>query len=69
MKYEGYEAGRISFDPETATFSGTVVGINDVVYFEGTTTDELRASFRATIDDYLALCAERGEEPELPGTL
>jgi predicted HicB family RNase H-like nuclease len=63
MEYKGYEAGSISFDPDTATFSGTIVRLNDVVYFEGTTTEELKAWFRAPVDDYLALCAERGEKP------
>ena len=66
MKYKGYEAGPIDFDPDDGTFSGVVVGLKDVVYFEGTTADELKISFQAGIDDYLALCAERGEEPDRP---
>ena len=28
--------------------------------------DELLASFKMGIDDYLALCKERGEEPDRP---
>lgn len=66
MKYKGYEAGPIDFDPDDATFSGVVIGLKDVVHFEGTTAEELKASFEAGIDDYLALCAERGEEPDRP---
>ena len=28
--------------------------------------DELKSSFAASVDDYLAFCAERGESPEKP---
>jgi len=66
MKYKGYEAGPIDFDADEGTFSGVVVGLKDVIHFEGTTADGLKDSFQAGIDDYLALCAERGEEPDRP---
>jgi len=66
MKYRGYQAGPIDFDPAVATFSGFVLGLKDIMYFEGTNVEELRTSFESGIDDYLALCAERGEEPEKP---
>ena len=66
MEYKGYSAGPIDFDPEDKTFSGVVAGLKDVVHFEGETADQLAAAFRDSIDDYLALCAERGEEPDKP---
>ena len=66
MEYKGYQAGPIDFDPEDCTFSGVVLGLKDVIHFEGATADELLASFRAGIDDYLALCSERGEAPDRP---
>ncbi len=66
MEYKGYVAGPIDFDPEDGTFSGMVAGLKDVIHFEGATADELLRSFRGGIDDYLALCAERGEEPDRP---
>jgi predicted HicB family RNase H-like nuclease len=66
MEYKGYTAGPISFDPEDGTFSGVVLGVKDVIHFEGTTAEEVLASFRTGIDDYLALCGERGEEPDKP---
>jgi len=62
MKYKGYEAGPIDYDD--GTFSGVVAGLRDVIHFEGTTADQLKASFQASIDDYLALCAGRGKKPE-----
>ncbi len=66
MEYKGYIAGPIDFDPEDGTFSGIVLGLKDVIHFEGTNAAELLASFQSGIDDYLALCAERGEEPDKP---
>ena len=66
VKYKGYEAGPIDFNAEEGTFSGVVAGLKDVIHFEGTTADELKASFQAGIDNYRALCASRGEEPERP---
>ena len=66
MEYKGYQAGPIDFDPEDGTFSGIIQGLRDVIHFEGTNADELLASFRSGIDDYLALCAESREEPDRP---
>lgn len=66
MEYKGYQAGPIDFDPEDCTFSGIVQGLRDVIHFEGTNADELLSSFKGGIDDYLALCSERGEEPDRP---
>jgi len=66
MEYKGYAAGPLDFDPEGETFSGVVLGLKDVIHFEGSNAAELRASFEGGIDDYLAHCAERGEEPDRP---
>jgi predicted HicB family RNase H-like nuclease len=66
MSYKGYTAGPIDFDPEDSVFSGTVVDLKDVIHFEGRTAKELEKSFRDGIDDYLALCVERGEAPDRP---
>jgi predicted HicB family RNase H-like nuclease len=66
MEYKGYLAGPIDFDPDDGTFSGVVQGLRDVIHFEGASAQELLSSFRAGIDEYLALCAERGEAPDRP---
>lgn len=66
MEYKGYMAGPIDFDPDDETFSGIVLGLKDVIHFEGSNAAELRASFESGIDDYLALCAERAEAPDRP---
>jgi predicted HicB family RNase H-like nuclease len=66
MEYKGYTAGPIDFDPEENTFSGTVAGLKDVIHFEGSTAKELTRAFRASIDSYLELCAESGQQPDRP---
>jgi len=64
MEYKGYVSGPIAFDADERTFSGTVAGLRDVIHFEGHDADSLLRSFQDSIDDYLALCAERGETPD-----
>jgi predicted HicB family RNase H-like nuclease len=66
MEYKGYAAGPIDFDPEDKTFSGTVAGLRDVIHFEGRTATELERAFRESIDSYLDLCAETGQQPDRP---
>ncbi len=65
MEYKGYTA-RVEFDPEARILFGEVEGLRDVVTFEATDVKSLEREFRASVDDYVAMCAERGEEPERP---
>lgn len=63
MKYKGY-FGQVAYDDEAKLFHGEVVGLNDVITFQGTTVAEIEIAFKESIDDYLAWCKERGEKPE-----
>lgn len=65
MTYRGYTAA-VAYDADDRLFSGRIVDLRDVVHFEGTSVEELEAAMRATVDDYLAYCTERGEEPDRP---
>jgi predicted HicB family RNase H-like nuclease len=65
MQYKGY-LSRVELDDQANLFHGEVVNIRDVVTFQGTTVDELHRAFEDSVDDYLAFCAERGEEPDPP---
>ena len=65
MEYKGY-IGQVEFDDNANVFHGEVINLRDVVTFQGTTVRELRKAFRDSVDDYLELCAERGESPEKP---
>ncbi len=63
MKYKGYEA-IVNFDEEARIFHGEVVGLKDVITFQGSSVDELEQAFIDSVEDYLAFCKERGEQPE-----
>lgn len=65
MEYQGYVA-TVEFDEHQEVFHGEVLGIRDVVTFEGRSVRELKKAFRESVDDYLAYCEERGEEPDRP---
>ena len=65
IEYKGY-FGKVEFDDEADIFHGEVINLRDVVTFEGETVDELRAAFIDSIENYLAFCKDRGEEPEKP---
>lgn len=65
MHYKGYEA-IIEFDEEAEIFHGEIINLRDVITFQGNSAQELKSAMADSIEDYLAFCAERGEEPEKP---
>ena len=65
MEYKGY-VGKVEFDDEAGIFHGEALGTRDVITFQGQSVAELKAAFEESIDDYLAFCKKRGEEPEKP---
>jgi len=65
MEYKGY-IGKVEFDDEAGIFHGEVVNTRDVVTFQGRSVAELKKAFKESLDDYLAFCASRGEEPDKP---
>jgi len=65
LKYKGY-TGRAEFDDEAGIFHGEVLDLRDVITFQGKNVKEIERAFRDSIDDYLAFCSERGEEPDKP---
>lgn len=67
MSYKGYTA-RVDFDERDSIFVGRVLGLRDIISFEGSTVVKLRAEFEASINDFLRDCAERGIAPEKPAS-
>jgi predicted HicB family RNase H-like nuclease len=65
MEYKGY-LSRVAFDDKANIFHGEVINIRDVITFQGQSVDELRRAFEDSVEDYLAFCAEHGEEPNRP---
>jgi len=63
MQYKGY-SGKVEYDGDANILHGEVLGIRDVVTFQAKSVDELQKAFRESVDDYLAFCKQRGEEPD-----
>ena len=56
----------VELDEDAGLFHGEVINTRDVLTFQGSTFDELRAAFADTVADYLEWCRARGKEPERP---
>ncbi len=63
--YKGY-VGTIEVDFESKVLHGKVIGLRDTITYEGNTLQELEASFKGSLDDYLEFCREQGDNPEKP---
>jgi len=64
-QYKGY-IGKVELDAEAGILHGEVVGIRDVVTFQGESVQEVERAFRESVDDHLAFCRSRGGQPEKP---
>jgi predicted HicB family RNase H-like nuclease len=65
MQYKEYSAN-VLFDDENDLFHGEVLGIRDVVTFQGKSVKDLRRAFKESVDDYIEFCRQRGESPDKP---
>jgi predicted HicB family RNase H-like nuclease len=65
MTYKGY-AAKIEYGAADVSLIGRILGINDVIAFEGDSVTEIRQAFEEAVDDYLALCAKIGQSPQKP---
>jgi predicted HicB family RNase H-like nuclease len=65
MSYKGYEAN-VEYDEDAEIFHGEVADLRDVITFQGKSVAELKKALADSIEDYLAFCKERGEEPDKP---
>jgi predicted HicB family RNase H-like nuclease len=65
MKYKDYY-GQIKYDDKARLFHGEVIGLKDVITFQGTNVEELEQAFHDSVDDYLKWCEELNQSPEQP---
>ncbi|NLI14146.1 type II toxin-antitoxin system HicB family antitoxin [Pelotomaculum propionicicum] len=56
--------GSIHYSTEDEIFFGKIEGIDDLVSFEGSSVEELKASFHEAVEDYLELCKLNQKEPQ-----
>jgi predicted HicB family RNase H-like nuclease len=65
MKVKGYH-GSVEFSIEDDCLHGRVLGIGDIITYEGNSVKEIKIAFKEAVDDYLQLCKELGKNPEKP---
>jgi predicted HicB family RNase H-like nuclease len=54
----------VEFSAEDEVFHGRILGINDLVNFEGSTVRELKKAFADAVVDYLKTCEKIGKNPD-----
>ncbi len=62
LQYKEYYAS-LHFSSEDDVFYGKILGIDDLVNFEGASVKELKKTFHEAVDDYLETCKQLGKEP------
>ena len=67
MEYKGYIAV-LELDAENSVFHGSVANTRDVITFEGSSVEDLRREFEASVDYYLEVSAKHNREPEKPAS-
>ncbi len=65
LRYKGY-TGSVNFNADDKIFHGRVLGISDIISFQGVSVKELEEDFKGAIDDYIDLCNKTKKEPEKP---
>ena len=65
MSYRGYK-GYFEYDEKADIFHDQVIGIRDVVTFQGRSIDDLKAALKDSIDDYLEMCEQEDKSPDKP---
>jgi predicted HicB family RNase H-like nuclease len=56
--------GSVEYSSADECFFGKLIGVTDVVTFEGDSVTGLKDAFVEAVEDYLALCEEIGKKPQ-----
>lgn len=63
FKYGDY-LGTVQFSAEDETFYGKILGIDDLISFEGSSVRELKKAFKESVNDYIEVCHTQGRSPQ-----
>ena len=63
--YRDY-VGSVEFSEEDQVFHGKVIGIKDLISFEGDSVKTLTEDFHNAVDEYIDFCKKSGKQPEKP---
>ena len=59
MEYKGFKA-RVEFSADDEVFFGRLIGIDDVVTFEGKTVRELKKAMKEAVEFHIEVCERSG---------
>ena len=63
LTYKGF-TGTVDFSSDDHLFYGKIIGIDDLVTFEGSSVDELESSFQYVVDKHIEDCQAEGKPIE-----
>ncbi len=62
MRYKEY-IGSVNYEDESGFLYGKIEAIDDLITYEATDVQEIKAAFREAVEDYILLCSETGKKP------
>lgn len=65
LQYKGYD-GSVLYSAEDRLLHGRILGIRDMVSYEGIDVNSLEKNFKAAVSEYLAFCKAEGKTPDTP---
>jgi len=65
LRYKNYH-GSVLCSDDDLVLHGRILGIRDMVTYEGENVRELKQHFIEAVDEYLRFCAAEGKKPDVP---
>ena len=65
MHYKGY-IGSVEYNEQDNILFGKLLGISDLVMYEGDSIESLKKDFQETVDEYYDDCKGLGKKPQIP---
>lgn len=62
MEYKGFKA-KVEYSVDDEVFWGRLLGVDDIVTFEGKSVRELKRAMKDAVEFYLEICERSGHEP------
>lgn len=65
LEYKGYD-GSVLYSAEDHLLHGRILGIRDMVIYDGSDVRTLEKNFKGAVDEYLEFCRVEGRAPNKP---
>ena len=65
MHYRGY-TGSVEYSEPDNILHGKLLGISDLIMYEGDSLKALKKDFEESVDEYLDDCEKLGKKPQVP---